>query len=73
MKKKMNLPNKLSLTRLCLVPVILVVGMLTPKYSIVAPSISFYISAIVCAALFIAASITDMLDGRIASTARVNI
>ncbi|MBQ4136231.1 MAG: CDP-diacylglycerol--glycerol-3-phosphate 3-phosphatidyltransferase [Clostridia bacterium] len=66
MKKKMNLPNKLSLTRLCLVPVILVVGMLTPKYSIVAPSISFYISAIVCAALFIAASITDMLDGRIA-------
>lgn len=66
MKKKMNLPNKLSLTRLCLVPVILIVGMLTPKYSTVAPSVSFYISAIVCAALFIAASITDMLDGRIA-------
>lgn len=66
MKKKMNLPNKLSLTRLCLVPVILVVGMLTPKYSTVAPSVGFYVSAIVCAALFIAASITDMLDGRIA-------
>lgn len=66
MKKKMNLPNKLSLTRLCLVPVILIVGMLTPKYSTVVPSVSFYISAIVCAALFIAASITDMLDGRIA-------
>lgn len=66
MKKKMNLPNKLSLTRLCLVPVILLVGMLTPKYSTVAPSLGFYISAIACAALFIAASITDMLDGRIA-------
>lgn len=66
MKKNMNLPNKLSLTRLCLVPVILLVGMLTPKYSTVAPSLGFYISAIACAALFIAASITDMLDGRIA-------
>lgn len=66
MKKNMNLPNKLSLARLFLVPVILVVGMLTPKYSTVAPSLGFYISAIACAALFIAASITDMLDGRIA-------
>lgn len=66
MKKNMNLPNKLSLARLFLVPVILVVGMLTPKYSTVAPSLGFYISAIACAVLFIAASITDMLDGRIA-------
>ena len=64
--KKMNLPNKLSLVRLCLVPVILLVGMLTPKYSTFAPSIGFYISAIICAALFIAAAVTDMLDGKIA-------
>ena len=64
--KKMNLPNKLSLIRLCLVPVILLVGMLTPKYSTVAPSLAFYISSIICAVLFIVAAITDMLDGRIA-------
>lgn len=65
-KSKMNLPNKLSLLRLCLVPVILVVGMLMPEYSTVAPSISFYVFSIVCAALFIGASVTDMLDGKIA-------
>ena len=64
--KKMNLPNRLSLIRLCLVPVILLVGMLTPKYSTVAPSLGFYISSIICATLFIAAAITDMLDGKIA-------
>ena len=64
--KKMNLPNRLSLMRLCLVPVILLVGMLTPKYSTVAPSLGFYISSIVCATLFIVAAVTDMLDGKIA-------
>lgn len=63
---KMNLPNKLSLIRLCLVPVILIVGMLTPKYSVTAPSVAFYVSSIVCVVLFIAAAVTDMLDGRIA-------
>ena len=63
---KMNLPNKLSLLRLCLVPVILIVGMLTPQYSVEEPSIAFYISSIVCAVLFIAAAVTDMLDGKIA-------
>lgn len=63
---KMNLPNKLSLIRLCLVPVIIIVGMLTPKYSVTAPSVAFYVSSIVCAVLFIAAAVTDMLDGRIA-------
>lgn len=65
-KKKMNLPNKLSLFRLCLVPIILVVGLLTPKYSVAEPSVGFYISSAVCAALFIIASVTDLLDGRIA-------
>ena len=66
MKNKMNLPNKLSLIRLCMVPIILIVGMLTPKYSISGPSVAFYISSTICAALFIAASVTDMLDGKIA-------
>ena len=64
---KMNLPNKLSLLRLCLVPVILIVGMLTPQYSVEEPSVAFYISSTVCAVLFIAAAVTDMLDGKIAS------
>lgn len=66
MKSKMNLPNKLSLIRLAMVPVILLVGMFTPQYSTSGPSIAFYISTVICAALFIAASITDMLDGKIA-------
>ena len=57
---KMNLPNKLTVLRLCLVPVILIVGMLPDTI------IPFYISCFVCAALFIGTSVTDMLDGKIA-------
>ncbi len=55
---KLNLPNKLTVLRLCLVPVILVVGML--------PMIPFYISCVICAVLFIGTAVTDMLDGKIA-------
>ena len=54
---KMNLPNKLTVLRLCLVPVIILVGMLP---------INFYISCTVCAVLFILTAVTDMLDGKIA-------
>ena len=54
---KMNLPNKLTVLRLCLVPVLLLVGFLP---------INFYISCLVCAVLFIGTSVTDMLDGKIA-------
>lgn len=61
--KKMNLPNKLTVLRMCLVPVILLVGMLTPKNN---GSLWFYISCVICAAVFIGASVTDMLDGKIA-------
>lgn len=57
---KMNLPNKLTVLRICLVPVILIVGMI-PAYGI-----WHYISCVICAALFIGASVTDMLDGKIA-------
>ena len=57
---KMNLPNKLTVLRLCLVPVIIIVGMLP------ASILPFYISYIICAVLFIGTSITDMLDGKIA-------
>lgn len=57
---KMNLPNKLTVLRLCLVPVILVVGMLPESI------IPHYVSCFVCAVLFIGTSVTDMLDGKIA-------
>lgn len=57
---KMNLPNKLTLLRLCLVPVLLVVGMLPDRI------IPFYLSCLICAVLFIGTAVTDMLDGKIA-------
>jgi CDP-diacylglycerol--glycerol-3-phosphate 3-phosphatidyltransferase len=56
----MNLPNKLSVLRLCLVPVLIIVGMLPESI------LPFYVSCIICAILFIGTSITDMLDGKIA-------
>ncbi len=56
----MNLPNKLTVLRLCLVPVLLIVGMLPESI------IPFYVSCVVCAVLFIGTSVTDMLDGKIA-------
>ncbi|MBO5203225.1 MAG: CDP-diacylglycerol--glycerol-3-phosphate 3-phosphatidyltransferase [Clostridia bacterium] len=56
----MNLPNKLTVLRLCLVPVLLIVGMLSESI------IPFYVSCVVCAVLFIGTSVTDMLDGKIA-------
>ena len=53
----MNLPNKLTFLRLCLVPVLLLVGFLP---------MDFYLSCVICAVLFIGTSVTDMLDGKIA-------
>ena len=57
---KMNLPNRLTLLRLCLVPVLLIVGMLPDSV------IPFYLSCLICAVLFILTAVTDMLDGKIA-------
>ena len=57
---KMNLPNKLTVLRLCLVPVLLIVGMLPNSV------IPFYLSCLICAVLFICTAVTDMLDGKIA-------
>ncbi len=53
---KMNLPNKLTLLRLCLVPIFVVVMMVS----------SALWASIVGLVLFIGASLTDMLDGKIA-------
>lgn len=57
---KLNLPNKLTVLRLCLVPVFLVVGMLPDTV------IPFYLSCVICAVLFIGTALTDMFDGKIA-------
>ena len=59
-KKGMNLPNKLTVLRVCLVPVFIVVMMLPA--SVLHP----IISGLIGVAIFIAASVTDMLDGKIA-------
>ena len=58
----MNLPNKLSVLRICLVPVFIIVMMLPetlfPGFAIWGPALGAFI--------FIVASFTDMLDGKIA-------
>ena len=56
----MNLPNKLSLFRLCLVPLIMVVLVLPESV------ISYFWSSIIGAVIFVIASLTDCLDGQIA-------
>ena len=61
---KMNLPNKLSVLRMIMVPIFMVV-MLLPVFTNF-PSTADTILTLVGAFLFIAASITDMLDGKIA-------
>ncbi len=61
---KMNLPNKLSVLRLIMVPIFMVV-MLLPVFTDFSP-VADLILTVVGALLFIAASITDMLDGKIA-------
>jgi len=59
-KAGMNLPNKLTVLRICLVPVFIVIMML-PNSAM--PELW---SGIVGVTLFIIASLTDMLDGKIA-------
>ena len=59
-KTGMNLPNKLTVLRICMVPVFIVVMMLPA--SVLAP----IVSGLIGVALFIVASVTDMLDGKIA-------
>ena len=56
----MNLPNKLSLLRMILVPVFMVV------LALPASVMPLWLSAVIGAVIFIVASITDCLDGKIA-------
>jgi len=55
---KMNLPNKLSIFRIILVPFFM--------FFIACPVLGEGISRIVAAAIFVIASLTDMIDGMIA-------
>ena len=56
----MNLANKLTVLRMIMVPIFMVV-MLLPE-----SVLPFDVMCIISAVLFIAASITDCLDGKIA-------
>ncbi len=53
----MNLPNRLTLVRVCLIPIYVVFQLLYPN---------LYWAKYVAMAVFIIASLTDMLDGKIA-------
>lgn len=57
---KMNLPNRLTMLRLCLVPVVMAVLLLPEKW------LSWKLCLPIGLALFIVTSLTDMLDGKIA-------
>ncbi len=61
---KMNLPNKLSVLRLIMVPIFMVV-MLLPAFCDFNETANIVLN-VVGVLLFIAASFTDMLDGKIA-------
>ncbi len=64
MFKNMNLPNKLTVIRIAMVPLFMISLMLTPLFAEnTAVKITLYI---VSAVLFAAAAITDLIDGKIA-------
>ncbi len=64
-KPKMNLPNRLTVLRMCLVPVFMAV-MLLPIGKLMPDGISWWLPRTIAAFIFIVSSFTDMLDGKIA-------
>ena len=60
----MNLPNKLTVLRLIMVPIFMAV-MLVPAFANLSANLEMILN-IIGVLLFIAASLTDMLDGKIA-------
>ncbi|MBR6676070.1 MAG: CDP-diacylglycerol--glycerol-3-phosphate 3-phosphatidyltransferase [Clostridia bacterium] len=58
----MNLPNKLTVLRICLVPVFMIVMMAPIPFL----KDNLVVTGLIAAALFIVTSLTDMLDGKIA-------
>ncbi len=61
----MNLPNRLTVLRMCLVPVFMAV-MLLPIGKLMPESVAWWLPRSIAAFIFIVSSITDMLDGKIA-------
>lgn len=55
---KLNLPNKLTLMRVCLIPLFM--------FFVIFPVLGDVVSPIVAAVIFILTALTDMLDGKIA-------
>ena len=64
-KQKMNLPNRLTVLRMCLVPVFMAV-MLLPIGKLMPESLAWWLPRVIAAVIFIVSSFTDMLDGKIA-------
>ena len=63
----MNLPNKLTVFRMLLVPIIIIVWLLgIPNVTLNVLSSQIDLSKLLSAILFLIASLTDMLDGQIA-------
>jgi CDP-diacylglycerol--glycerol-3-phosphate 3-phosphatidyltransferase len=58
----MNLPNKLTVTRICIIPLFMIFLLIPIPF----PTNGDMICRIIAAVLFLAASITDHLDGKIA-------
>ena len=64
-KQKMNLPNRLTVLRMCMVPVFMAV-MLLPIGKLMPEGVSEWLPRVIAAVIFIVSSFTDMLDGKIA-------
>lgn len=60
--KKMNVPNKLTVLRICLVPIIVIISLINIPGEFLGIPIEYWLMDI----LFIIASITDKLDGDLA-------
>lgn len=60
----MNLPNKLTILRICMVPTFMIALAIPETLNPADPTSA--VCALIAALLFIAASLTDMLDGKIA-------
>ena len=62
-KWKMNLPNKLTIARMCAIPLVIIISLIKPLQTVFS---SFNLQILLLLIIFVLASITDFLDGKIA-------
>ena len=63
----MNLPNKLTCLRIALVPLVVIIYLcISPDFCILSESANLALRDVLAFLVFVAASITDLLDGQIA-------